>query len=822
MAKLLYRIGRGAAHRAWAVIIAWLAVLALSIGAFAAFGGTLANQFEIPGTETQRLADQLQDELPEANQGVGTIVFSTDDGSEFTDGQIDRITQALDDSTEVEGVSAVTNPFHAQGELDSQREQMTDGAGQLEQLIQLRDSGQLEQAAAAGMVPPEVTPEYVDQQEAQLALGERTMELMGDYGFISSEGSTAIATVNFYAAQPDIAPEDQDGVMAAVDAAQGDGVQVDYSTELAQNLSIFGAAEVVGLIVAAIVLFIMLRTLIGAALPVLTALIGVAIAATASLSLSGAVQMASVTPVLGLMLGLAVGIDYSLFVLNRHRQQLREGVELRESIALATGTAGSAVLFAGCTVIIALVALVITGIPFLGLMGAVAAFSVFVAVLITLTLTPALLSLLGLRLLPSSQRAQVRAGHVVEEVAHVRTPRAVHHPLVALVGAAAVLILLAVPFASMRLGLPDGASEPADSTQYEAYQLVDENFGAGRNGPMTVVVEYPEGTSAEEANELQLNTGEQIAALDDVNNVVPAPLDESTNLAILQVVPESGPAEEATEVLVDDIRALSPDLEASDGATLGVAGSTAANIDISQVLADALPLYLAVVIAISLVLLVLVFRSLVVPVVASLGFLLSLMAAMGAIVAVYQWGWLGGFFGVTDPGPVLSFLPTLMVGILFGLAMDYQLFLVTGMREAYVHGHPARAAVIRGLVGGRAVVTAAAIIMASVFAGFIFSHLTMIRPMGFGLAIGVLLDAFVVRMTIIPAVMTLLGEKAWWIPRWLDRILPNVDVEGDSLQAHRPVVESPDEKSVREARETVDGEIAEALGRPGRNGTATR
>lgn len=812
MAKFLYRLGRGAARRAWAVIAAWVAILALSIGAFLGFGGTLSTQFEIPGTETQRLADQLSEELPEANEGVGTIVFSTEDDSEFTDTQREDIAQALEDAGEVSGVSSVTNPFESQDELETQRQEVSDGEEQLGQLIELRDSGQLDAAVEAGAVPDGVTAETVTEQEAQLETGQRSIDLMGDYGFVSPDGNTAIATVNFHAAQTDIEPEDQEGVMNAIDDADIAGVQVNYSTELAQSLDIFGAAEVIGLIVAALVLFIMLRTFVGAALPVLTALIGVGVAATAALSLSGVVQMASVTPVLGLMLGLAVGIDYSLFVLNKHRQQLRRGVDVHESIGLATGTAGSAVVFAGCTVIIALVALTITGIPFLGLMGVVAAFSVLVAVLITITLTPALLGLVGLRLLPKAKRQDIEQGRFVEEIAHVKTPRAVRRPLLTVIGAAVLLIVLAIPVASMRLGLPDGSSEPADSTQYEAYQIVDETFGAGRNGPMTVVVEYPEDLSSADASALQLEVGESIAELDDVNNVVPAPIEEDTNLALLQVVPDSGPADEATETLVDDIRGLSAQFQDSDDASVGVAGTTAANIDISQVLADALPLYLGVVIAISLVLLVLVFRSLIVPLIACLGFLLSLLAGMGALVAVYQWGWLGGLFGVTDPGPVLSFLPTLMVGILFGLAMDYQLFIATGMREAYVHGHPSRVAVVRGLVGARAVVTAAAIIMTSVFAGFIFSHLAMIRPMGFGLAVGVLLDAFVVRMTIMPALMTLLGDKAWWMPKWLDKILPNVDVEGDSLQQNTTPVESPDDRRSREARETVEAEIASALG----------
>ena len=806
MAKFLYRLGRGAATRAWVAIITWLVLLGLAGGAFAAFSGTLSNSFEIPGTETQQLADRLADELPEANQGMGTVVFSTEDGSEFTDEQKTEIGEALDAAADVDGMASAMNPFDAQADLDDQRDQVEQGAEQLPQLIELRDSGRLDAAVQAGMLPEGTTAESVTQQEQQLQVGQDTMDMMGDYGFVSPEGSTAVATVNFDEDQMSIEQSTKDDLMAALDDHPVEGVQMDYSTEIAQTTEVMGVGEIVGVVVAIIVLLIMLRTAVGAALPVLTAFVGVGFSTMLALSLSGQVQMASVTPMLGVMLGLAVGIDYSLFLLNRYRTELRRGTEVIEAIGLATGTAGSAVTFAGMTVMIALIGLSVTGIPFLALMGGVAALAVLVAVLITLTLTPALLGLVGKRLLPKSQRDVM-----VDEAEHVKTPLAVRRPLPVLLAAVAALAILAIPMGSMRLGLPDGSTEPQDSTQYAAYTTVAEEFGAGKNGPMTVVADLPEDATEQEAQELQLAVGQEVSELDDVASVVPTPIDVDSGMALLQVVPESGPSDEATETLVDDIRGLSGNVEAAGDPTIGVAGTTAANIDVSQVLSDALPVYLAVVVAISMVLLILVFRSILVPVIASLGFLLSLLAAFGVVVAVYQWGWLSWLFNVTEPGPVLSFLPTLMVGILFGLAMDYQLFLVTGMREAHVHGYPARTAVVRGMVGGRAVVTAAAIIMTSVFAGFIFSHMAMIRPMGFGLATGVLFDAFLVRMTIIPALMTLLGEKAWWFPRWLDRILPNVDVEGESLQQGKPQAEAAASRDERLAREVVAAEEEQAL-----------
>jgi len=806
VAKFLYRLGRGAATRAWVAIITWLVLLGLAGGAFAAFSGTLSNSFEIPGTETQQLADRLADELPEANQGMGTVVFSTEDGSEFTDEQKTEIGEALDAAADVDGMASAMNPFDAQADLDDQRDQVEQGAEQLPQLIELRDSGRLDAAVQAGMLPEGTTAESVTQQEQQLQVGQDTMDMMGDYGFVSPEGSTAVATVNFDEDQMSIEQSTKDDLMAALDDHPVEGVQMDYSTEIAQTTEVMGVGEIVGVVVAIIVLLIMLRTAVGAALPVLTAFVGVGFSTMLALSLSGQVQMASVTPMLGIMLGLAVGIDYSLFLLNRYRTELRRGTEVTEAIGLATGTAGSAVAFAGMTVMIALIGLSVTGIPFLSLMGAVAALAVLVAVLITLTLTPALLGLVGKRLLPKSQRDVT-----VDEAEHVKTPLAVRRPLPVLLAAVAALAILAIPMGSMRLGLPDGSTEPQDSTQYRAYETVAEDFGAGKNGPMTVVADLPEDADEQSAQELQLAVGQEVSELDDVASVVPTPIDVDSGMALLQVVPESGPSDEATETLVDDIRGLSGNLESAGDPTIGVAGTTAANIDVSQVLSDALPVYLVVVVVISMVLLILVFRSILVPVIASLGFLLSLLAAFGAVVAVYQWGWLSWLFNVTEPGPVLSFLPTLMVGILFGLAMDYQLFLVTGMREAHVHGYPARTAVVRGMVGGRAVVTAAAIIMTSVFAGFIFSHMAMIRPMGFGLATGVLFDAFLVRMTIIPALMTLLGEKAWWFPRWLDRILPNVDVEGESLQQGKPQAEAAASRDERLAREVVAAEEEQAL-----------
>ncbi len=606
---------------------------------------------------------------------------------------------------------------------------------------------------------------------------------------VSEDGSAAIVSVVFEAASFDVPEEVQQSVLDEFRAEPIDGVDVDFSSSLAMEVpQILGAGELVGVVVAAVVLLVMLGTLVAAGLPILTAGIGVGIGAFGAMAFSGVVEMVSVTPVLGVMLGLAVGIDYSLFILNRHRRQLKQGYDVDESIGLANGTSGNAVVFAGTTVFIALLALNVTGIPFLGLMGTVGAASIAIAVLVAITLTPALLGLLGTRVLRNRERAhlEVTAPPATTPLRTMSTSKAIARALVGVAG----LGLLALPATSLRIGLPDGSSEAKSSTTYQAYTTVADKFGPGQNGTLLVIADLPAGADENEALAAQVKVASRLFELDDVVAVAPVATSEDGALAAFQVVPEEGPNAESTEALVNRLRDMSP----LDGdIPIAVAGQTIGAIDVSAKLADALPTYLVVVVGLSLVILMLVFRSIAVPLIATLGFVLSFFAALGGVVVIYQWGWLGGLFQVHAPGPVLSFLPTVLVGILFGLAMDYQLFLGSGMREAYAHGASPRLAIVAGVRAGRAVVTAAALIMTSVFGGFIFAESTMIRPIGFALALGVLLDAFVVRMLVVPSLMHLAGDRAWWLPRWLDRLLPDVDVEGAKLERRHPHVEQHEE-----------------------------
>jgi putative drug exporter of the RND superfamily len=618
----------------------------------------------------------------------------------------------------------------------------------------------------------------------KLEAGATLLDLAAGIRLVSKDGSAAIAMVSFTEPQMAVTQPTKDALIAAFEDAPVDGVSAGFSSTIANEVpSVVGPKELAGLVIAAIVLFALLGTLVAAGLPILTALIGVGIATLGALSLSSVLDMTSVTPILGIMLGLAVGIDYALFIVNRHRRQLSEGYSVEESIALANGTSGNAVVFAGATVIIALVALNVTGIPFLGLMGSIGAASVAIAVLIAVTLTPAILSFAGVHVLRRGEKARIESG--VHATPAPAEPLATWRALAQVLVGIAVLIVLALPAASMRLGLPDGSSEAAGSSQYRAYTTVADKFGEGQNGTLLVIADLPKGTTDSELLDHQVQVAKAISAFDSVSAVAPVLTSGDHTIAAFQVVPKEGPTSVSTERLVTDIRAASP---LPGGITLGVAGQTSAGIDVSQKLADALPIYLAVVMGLSLLIMIIVFRSLLVPLVATGGFALSLFATLGGTVAIYQNGWLGGLFGVSNPGPILNFLPTLLAGILFGLAMDYTLFLASGMREAYAHGAPSRTAVVLGFRAGRAVVAAAAIIMVSVFGGFMFAESAMIRPIGFALAFGVLVDAFAVRMVILPGLMHLLGDRAWWLPRWLDRLIPNADVEGAALERKHPHV----------------------------------
>ncbi|EHR62086.1 MMPL family transporter [Saccharomonospora cyanea] len=618
---------------------------------------------------------------------------------------------------------------------------------------------------------------------ADLAQGSQVQQAVDPFqaGTVNRDATIAYTQVTYDGSALDLTDGTRGALEAAADAGRDAGLTVEIGGDALMTLPETGATEVIGVIIAAVVLLVTFGSLVAAGLPLATALVGVGISVSVITVLTQTLELDSTTPILATMIGLAVGIDYSLFIVSRYRAELAEGHAPLDAVGRATGTAGSAVVFAGLTVVIALAGLAVVNIPILTKMGLAAAGAVVLAVLVALTLIPALIGLAGTRILPRKQRKDgATAEGAGRPGAGTRWAHFVlrHRVAVLLIGVAG-LGVIAVPATDLQLGLPDDSSKPVDTSQRRAYDLIAEGFGPGTNGPLVVTVDARDSEDPQAAAEA---TGAALQKLDNVAAATPATFNQAGDTAMITVIPLSAPSSVETEDLVHAIRAEAGDITDSTGARVLVTGQTAMGIDVSQKLDDALLPYLILVVGLAFVLLVIVFRSVLVPLKAALGFLLSVIAALGAVVAVFQWGWLADLFGVEQTGPIMSLMPIFLVGLVFGLAMDYEVFLVTRMREAYVHGESPQESIVTGFRHGARVVTAAALIMISVFAGFVGSSESMIKMIGFGLAIAVLFDAFVVRMAIVPAVLAVLGKAAWWLPRPLDRVLPNVDVEGERLQ----------------------------------------
>ncbi|MDR2382062.1 MAG: MMPL family transporter [Bifidobacteriaceae bacterium] len=708
----------------------------------------------------QAALDQAAAELDQNEQQIQAGLQQLDQGQAALDA-------AIAQATEANGPAAAMNPaFQAQqAELDAKRAELEAGQAGITQ-------GRTQLETQAAQLADGLT--QIEAQGAQLQAAQELVSLAEPIRLISEDEAAAQIPISFTEPRMDLASSSKTAAIEHFTEAGIDGVEVAVSVEMSQDVpDVLGWGEAVGLALAAVVLVIMFRALAPTLVPVIGAVTGVGVAALGGLAFSSVVTMTSVTPILAVMLGLAVGVDYSLFIINRHRRMLAAGAPLAEAIGLANGTSGTAVVFAGGTVVVALAALGVTGIPFLALMGAMGAAAVAVAVAVAVTLTPAILGLIGRRVLP----------HRLREADPVPVPEVGQAAkawvgIVRAVVAVCALGVLAIPALDIRLGLPDGSSEPPGSLAERAHALTAAEFSPGANGMLLVTAELEDTLDDAARTTTQLEVAAALGAQAGVVGVAPVGISESGHLAAFQVLPEGGPNDESTADLVGRLRALEVD---AVGGPLGVAGQAAINIDISDRLADAMPLYLGVVVGLSLVILAIVFRSLLVPLIAAGGFILSLFATLGVITAIFQWGWVKALFGLHATGPVLNFLPVLLAGVLFGLAMDYQIFLAAGMREAYVHGIEARRAVAVGFRAGRPVVIAAALIMVAIFGGFVFAESTIIKSVGLGLALGVALDAFIVRLVLMPALMSLMGRAAWWLPKWLDRLIPRADVEGAAL-----------------------------------------
>ena len=719
MATLLYHLGRVAFRWRWFVTLLWVAVLG-AVG-FAATKAPAApdDGFTMPGIESQKAFDLLEQRFP------GTAA----------DGASARIVFVAPNGEKVTA---------------------TENRAAIEKLV----------------------TEAADGSQVASAVDPFTAKA------VSKDASTAYSTVTFKVKADDLTGAAKTHLERAIDTARDAGLTVEVGGDaLATQPAAGGSAEAVGIAMAAVVLLITFGSLAAAGLPLLTAILGVGISMSAILALGSAFGLSETTGTLATMLGLACGIDYALFVVSRYREERAKGHAPREAAGLAAGTAGSAVVFAGLTVVIALAGLSVVGIPMLTKMGLAAAGAVLLAVLICLTLVPAILGFWPNAVLSRRDRKKKTKRGNGENGGSRWARIVVRRPIPVLLLGVVGLGAMALPALNLQLGMPGDEAKSTATTERRAYDDLAEGFGPGFNGPLTIVVDAKKAGDAKTA---VATISKEIAATDGVVSVSPARFNSAGDTAVFSATPATSPTDEKTKQLVQTIRDERPDIAADAGASFEVTGTTALNIDVAQKVQDALIPYLALVVGLAIVLLLLVFRSLLVPLKAALGFLLSVLAALGAVVAVFQEGHLASWLGVDQTGPIMSLMPIFLVGIVFGLAMDYEVFLVSRMREAYVHGDGPGQAIVSGFRHSARVVVAAALIMMAVFSGFIGAGASMIKMIGFGLAIAVLFDAFVVRMAIVPAVLSLLGNKAWYLPRWLDRILPRMDVEGEALSRKVP------------------------------------
>ncbi|MCU7725008.1 MMPL family transporter [Actinoplanes sp. KI2] len=708
MATLLHRLGLAAVRHRIVVTVAWLvALVAVGVGA-ATLSGPTVNSFSIPGQESTIALDLLKQRFGNASAGAtAQVVFEAPGGGKITDpANAGQVAQAVAAFGKLPGVVAATNPLDPKSPI------------------------------------------------------------------VSRDQTAAYSTLSYGVQASEITADERDALTDAVAQARTGGLTVEVRGDATKEsgADVGGPAEGIGVVVALLVLALTYRSLVAAGMNLLTAIVGVAIGALGIVTLTGFVDLQSTTSILAVMLGLAVGIDYALFIFTRFRQELWRGLPVPEAAAMAVGTAGSAVVTAGLTVVIALAGLSVAGIPFLTEMGLAAAATIVIAVLVAITLVPAVLGLIGLKALPRKRRTVPEPPRPERGFFKGWANLVTRRHWLSLVVAVAALGVIAIPVTRMQTSLI--LKQVPGSTQAKADAIIAERFGPGFAGPLLVLVDGPGSGS------WASSVSRQVATLPGVAVATPPRPNQAGDAALITIIPASGPDSPAT---VDLVHAVRDKVNDGPGAKVYVTGQTAISIDVSQKLDAALPVYLALVVGLAFLLLVLVFRSILVPVVGVLGFLLTIGAAFGATVAVFQWGWLSDLANVQVNGPLLSLSPIIIVGILFGLAMDYMVFMVSRMHEAHAHGAAPRVAVVTGFRQAAPVVVAAATIMFSVFAGFVPQGNDTVKPIAFALAIGILFDALVVRMIAIPAAISIMGKAAWWLPRWL-RKLPALDVEGAALE----------------------------------------
>ncbi len=717
MSRMLYRWGRAAARHPWRMIGAWLVVATAVFALNAAVGGATRDDFTVPGTEAQRGIDLLDARFPTQGGVSGQVVFADPDGDITDPTSRAVVAETLGELAEGPDVISVSDPYAPGG------------------------------------------------------------------GAVSPDGGTAFATVRYSVDPP--GAEQGEAALDAVEVARAAGLDAELSRSIVRGVEEVEGSEAIGLGVALLVLLVAFGSVIAAGIPIGSAVFGIVIGLGMIGVTAGFADVPSISPMLATMIGIGVGIDYALFVVTRHRGFLHRGEDPVEAAALANATSGTAVIFAGTTVVVAIAGLWIAGIPSIAMMGYTSAIAVAVAMAIAVTLLPAFLGLAGHRIdrwrigrRVSPERTSGRETLSGRWADHVG-----RHPWRYAIASFVVLGALAAPVLAMRTGVADDGTAPTDTTYRAAYDLLADGFGPGFNGPLTVVLDgHAAGAVLDDGGGVVADVAAAVAATDGVALVAPPLVNDSADTAVLTVVPTTAPQAAETERLVAELRDdVLPAAVGEDGIDVAVTGQTAGFIDISERLSSRLPLFIATVVGVSFLLLMLVFRSVLVPFKAAIMNLLSIGAAYGVVVAVFQWGWGNELIGVDETVPISPFLPMIMFAILFGLSMDYEVFLLSRVREEWVRTGDSHRSVVDGLAATARVITSAALIMVSVFAAFLLTPDVEIKMFAVGLSVAIAVDASIVRMIFVPSSMALMGDANWWLPGWLDRVLPHVDVEGATV-----------------------------------------
>ncbi|MEU0408864.1 MMPL family transporter [Streptomyces griseorubiginosus] len=744
-------LARWCVRRRLLVVLLWLLALGgVSAGAAVA-GSAYSNDYEVPGTESGRATQLLKEGFPNLGGDSDTVVWHVDSGS-VRDADVEQtMTTTLEKIADLPGVASVVSPY--------------DSAGS---------------------------------------------------GLISADGRTAYAAVTFSHSAEDIDKSEARAVVDTAEDAEADGLQVELGgSAIALTESSGGhIAEVVGVLVAALVLFLAFGSLAASLLPIATALVGVGTAYAGIVLLGHAMTVADFAPMLGMLIGLGVGIDYALFIVTRHRRGLKRGLGVAESIENAVTTTGRAVVFAGATVCIALLGMLILRLGFLNGVAIAASLTVVLTVAASVTLLPALLSLIGMRALSRRERRRLDEHGPEPELptgfAHRWSAFVERHPK--LLGAIALVVItvLALPTLGLRLGTSDQGNDPKSATTRQAYDLLADGFGPGVNGPLTLVTRV----DGAEDKLLLDNLDATIRTTEGIASTTPVTYDSGGDLAYFTIVPDSAPQSRQTSDLVERLRTeVLPRAETGTTLDIHVGGMTASYDDFADVIVGKLPLFVGVVIGLGCLLLLLAFRSVGIPLKAAAMNVAAVAAAFGVVVAIFQWGWGSELLGLGRAGPIEPFLPVIMVSVLFGLSMDYQVFLVSRMYEEWLETGDNRRAVRVGLAETSRVINSAAVIMISVFLAFVLSGDRVIAMFGIALAAAVALDAFVLRTLLVPALMHLLGGANWWLPGWLDRRMPRISIEPPECRAaHERLTDVVEQDVVEQMERERDEDVRDIPG----------